>query len=294
MSGRDRGTQMGGGADGATDSPSTAAEAGSVCSGTVPQGWSLAVFNTGIDLCPLGFTEHIQSGTPSVAAGACSCSCSVTQPGACGTGSLTLTGAPGHGIDTCTSAWFTASVNGSQCIGVPAGSQVPFEAFQATPSGSTAQGGTCSGLALSNPAALSEPAARFCDVPAPSADAVCAGSPPAGFSACIIAPGTVACPASTPFIHPYVVEDSATLSCGSCSACSVSTTCSNSTVSVFTNATCAAPAALTFSANGTCASIGNEVTMLSIQYSAAASATCTAGSSSATVQLTGAKTICCR
>jgi hypothetical protein len=293
MSGMDGGSQTG---DATADSPSTGTgDTGTVCAATIPAGWSPAVFNTGLDPCPAGFAEHVVLGTPSVAAGACSCSCSVTQPGACGgQGSLTLTGAPGHGVDTCTSPWFTATVNGAQCIAVPAASQLAFEAYQATPVAATGQGGACSSAVQSNPGALSEPAQRFCDVPAPSADAVCAGTAPAGFSACIVAAGNVACPSSTPFVQAFAVEDGATVSCGACSACSVSTTCSNPTVAAFTNANCTAPATLTFNVDGSCTSIGNELTMLSIQYSATANAACTAGSSSASVQLTGAKTICCR
>lgn len=289
--GTDAGGTAGGG-DAGTDASSTGGP--SACVAALPAGWSLAAFNTGLDSCPTGFAEHVVLGPPAIGAGACSCSCSVTQPGACGQGSLAMSTNPGHGNDACTTPWFTATVNGSQCIAVPAAAQDALGNFEATALAATGQGGTCGGAVQSNPASLSEPPERFCDVPAASADAVCNGTVPTGFSACIIATGQVACPSSTPFVHPFTVEDGATLACGSCSACSVSTSCSNPMVEAFTNATCAAPAALTFAVNGTCVTNPNEETVLSIEYTSTTSATCTPGTSSGTSQLTGPRTICCR
>ncbi len=270
------------------------ASMGSTCAASLPAGWSLAVFNTATDSCPTGFGEHITFGTPSVAAGACSCTCSVTGAGSCGDGSLAMLTNPGHGNDACSIAWFTATVNGSQCIPVPAAAQGALGNFQATALAASGGGGTCTSAAHANAGSLTEPTQRYCDVPAASADAVCNGSPPTGFSSCIVASGEVACPASTPFAHAFTVEDSAALSCGTCSACSVSTTCANPTLSVFANGTCAAPAAVSFAVNGACQANPVEQTVLSAQYSATATASCTAGSSTASVQLSGPHTICCR
>ncbi|MBV9950285.1 MAG: hypothetical protein JOZ69_25825 [Myxococcales bacterium] len=276
-------TTSGGGSDGSVG-----------CGAVAPPGWSAVIFDPGLGPCPATFTEHVVLGAPSVAAGACSCACTVTAPGTCGRGSLALTGAPGHGVDTCTSAWFTANVTGPECIAVPASAQNGFDSIQASPLSATGQGGTCSSQATSDPAALSEPPQRYCDVPPASAQAVCAGNPPAGFSACITSPGKVPCPSSTPFVNAFTVEDSADLTCGTCSACSVATSCSNPTVDAFTNATCAAPAAFSFVANGTCAGGAGEQAFLSIQVRVASNAVCTAGSSIPSVQLTGERTICCR
>jgi hypothetical protein len=279
-------------ADAAVDSGGGAV---STCTTDLPAGWTLALFNTSLTSCPSGFDEHVVAGTPAIGTGACSCSCSVGAPGQCGQGSLAMLTNPGHGNDTCSIAWFTAQVSGSQCVAVPAAAQGTFGNFQASPLPAAATGGTCSSTAQTNQSAVSEPAQRFCDVPTASADAVCNGSPPSGFSACIMSSGQVACPASTAFTQKFTVEDSATLSCGACSACGVTTTCSNPMVSVFASANCAGAAAGSFAVNGTCIANNNEApTVLSMQYTETTQATCTAGTSAASAQLVGPRTICCR
>src|SRR5581483_11405074 len=105
-------------------------------------------------------------------------------------------------------------------------------------------GGACTSTAHALAGAVTEPTQRYCSVPTASADAVCNGTPPSGFSACIVSAGAKACPTSTPFIHPFTVETGATLSCGTCSACSASTTCGSPTVAAFTNGTCTGAPAL--------------------------------------------------
>jgi hypothetical protein len=270
------------------------AATGSTCVSSLPAGWSLVAYNTAIDSCPTGYSENIVSGTPAVAAGACTCSCSVTQAGSCGSGSLAMTTNPGHGNDSCVTPWFTATVDGAQCIPVPSAQQGNLGNFQASPLAATATGGACTSTAHPLAGALTEPTQRTCSVPGTSADAVCNGNPPAGFSACIVSAGAKACPASTPFVHAFTVESGASLACGTCSACSVSTSCGSPTVSAFTNASCSGTPALSFPVNGTCASNPAEQTVLSIEYSANATGSCTAGTSAPTVTLAGEQTICCR
>ncbi len=266
---------------------------GSTCVADLPAGWTLTTFNTATSSCPTGFDEHIVSGTPSVGSGACSCSCSVTQPGECGQGSLAIVTSPGHRDDMCDTAWFTATVNGSQCIPVPAGA-IDLGNFMASPLPATSTGGACTSTAQTNTSAVTAPTQRYCDVPAASSDAVCNGTPPAGFSACIMAAGEVACPASTPFTQKFTVEDSATVSCGTCSACAVATTCSNPMVATFLTADCSGAVSASFAVNGTCVTNNVEATVLSIEYTSTTQATCAAGASTAAAQLTGARTICCR
>jgi hypothetical protein len=270
------------------------ASTGGTCVESIPAGWSLVTYNTTLDSCPTGFAEHITSGPPTVGAGACSCTCSVASTGSCGQGSLSMLTNPGHGNDSCSIAWFTATVNGTQCIAVPAAAQGGLGNFQASPLAASGAGGTCTSASHANTGALTEPTQRYCDVPPANAETLCNGTPPAGFSSCIIAGGQVACPASTPFTHPFTVEDSAALSCGTCSACSVSTSCGSPTVSVFTNGSCTAPAALSFPVNGACQANPAEQTVLSMQYNANATGSCAAGASAASVQLNGPHTICCR
>jgi hypothetical protein len=266
----------------------------STCVSTLPAGWSLVAYNTAIDSCPTGYSETIVSGTPVIAPGACTCSCTVTQTGSCGSGSLAMLTNPGHGNDTCVMQWFTATVNGSQCIAVPAAQQGNLGNFQASPLPASGAGGACTSTAHATTGAVTEPTQRYCAVPTASADAVCNGNPPAGFSACIISAGAKACPATTPFIHPFTVETSAALACGTCTACTASTTCGTPTLSAFTNANCTPPAALSFPVNGACQANPAEQPVLAIQYSANATGSCVAGASAASVTLTGEQTICCR
>ncbi len=282
-------SSSGGGTSGSSGGSST-------CASALPAGWSLALFNTATDPCPTGFAEHIVSGTPVIGAGACSCTCSVSQQADCSSGMLTGLTNPGHHNDACVNTWPTAgpfAFSGGQCVPIQAADQGTLGNFQATPL--PPQGGACSSSAVqANTGQLTEPTQRFCDVPAASADAVCGGSPPAGFSACIVSSGQVSCPAGTPFVHPFTVEDAAALQCSSCTACTISATCSNASVSVFTDAACST-AVSTLAVDGTCVLNMNEVaTVTNIKYTATSNTTCAAGSSTASFQLTGARTICCQ
>jgi hypothetical protein len=203
---------------------------------------------------------------------------------------------PGHGNDACVNTWPTAgplAFSGGQCVPIQPADQGTFGNFQATPL--PPQGGSCTGTAQPNTGQLTAPTQRFCDVPSASANSVCAGTVPAGFSACIVSSGQVPCPASTSFLHPFAVEDGATLQCSSCTACSTSATCSNASVSVFTDAACATAAASTLAVTGTCVLNGHEVaSVMGIKYAATSNTTCTAGSSTGSAQLTGPRTICCQ
>jgi hypothetical protein len=145
---------------------------------------------------------------------------------------------------------------------------------------------------------LSAPGARYCDVPADSASAVCGGTVPSGFAACIVTNGETPCPLGTPFVQRHIVEDHATLQCSACSSpCAMTTTCANAVVTGFTDSACTTRLASAV-VDGTCSPITFytmvPATLVAVEYAATASSTCTAGSSSATAQLSNIRTLCCR
>src|SRR5262249_46021518 len=144
--------------------------------------WTLTVFNQTATSCPTNYDDHpIYTGTPAFGTTTCTCSC-VAQAGNC-QGSLTVTVAPGRRTDTCSVKLVTnATVNGSNCI---TASTPRVEAASATfmPSNS----GSCSNTLNTDPTQLTKPTAQhWCDVPAQSAETVCNGAAPTGYSVCIM------------------------------------------------------------------------------------------------------------
>jgi hypothetical protein len=151
-------------------------------------------------------------------------------------------------------------------------------------------------MVQTDPARVSAPAARYCDVPAANAGSVCSGTAPSGFAACIAKSGETTCPSGTPFVHSYVVEDGVMLQCGSCSACTLMTTCSDAILQGFSDSACRARIG-SVAVDGGCNSVALDnypANVVAVDYAATATSTCTPGSSMPTAQLTNPRTICCR
>jgi hypothetical protein len=280
------------GASDAADAGATTAEAGPPCTDGIPTGWSLVILDLGSAACPTDFTSHDVSGPPVVGAGACACTCAVTEEGACTEGTLTVMDGP-----TCARSYFTATVSGPGCLSAGAGQTVPVSAHaQGAPL--AAQGGSCSSGSQADPTQISAPAVSYCDVPASSAENVCGGVPPPGFAACVATSGDVPCPAGTPFVGRQVVEDGATLLCTPCS-CTVSTTCLDATVTEYADPSCQGNPVASFTVDGTCDVVEQSGeqgsgSWSSVEYAATASSTCMAATSTGTAQLANPQTICCR
>jgi hypothetical protein len=283
--------------DGSADDGSAgeAGEGGPPCASAIPSGWSLAVYDLGVASCPANFTAHDVSGPPSVGGGACSCTCGVTQDGTCTVGTLMVSSSSGNGT-LCNMTTFSGAVNGPGCTPLA----VTFTITGPTRDQASVlppQGGTCSDVSNADATQVSTPAARYCDVPADSADSVCNGAAPPGFAACIATGGVTTCPPASPFVNQYVVEDGVQLQCSACAACTVTTTCSGATLTGFRDTACTR---LTGSVpvDGAC----NDVLLsgfvpapvAAIEYAATATSTCVPGSSTPTTQLTNPRTICCR
>jgi len=130
----------------------------------------------------------------------------------------------------------------------------------------------------------------------PGSEGICSGSPPAlpqGFAACITSPGDVACPTSSPFSTRSLVAVSQTLVCSACSSCAVTSTCSDPTVTFFSDYLCANPVA-TLPADGSCTQPGWTGTIAGVEYHAQVTGGCAASGSSATFEPGSPQTLCCR
>ena len=305
---------------------------GAACLQSIPVGWNLSLFPTASNACPSGSVEHDVSGAPTVGATACSCACTVTQDCDCLQGTVSVSGDVDGGA-TCDTPIFTIDVSGPGCAPFPVGSGVLSLPPLVQLSALAPQGGTCSGTSQVDMTQVSTPAARYCEVPRATPDLVCGGNVPSGFLSCIATSGVTPCPSASPFATRYVVEDAVTLQCAPCTECAVTGTCSNPIVSAYDDRLCRDTPIAVLQADGTCDSSGvaesslgsgmgmggmgmggmgmggmgmggmgmggmghggDATTILSVQYSAVATTTCAAGSSTATTELTNPVTICCQ
>jgi hypothetical protein len=281
------------------------------CTQNIPVGWTLSMYTTGPDVCPTGYPEHVGYASPTIDPSACSCGCTVTQDGDCLQGTITVTGNADNG-PVCDTPILSLEVSGSgsSCLTVSSYSAGVSLPSRTQASALPPDGGTCADMARMDPTQVSSTAARYCDVPPSGAGSVCNGSTPPGFMACIAASGALACPPATSFNTRFVVGDRATLECSPCTECSVATTCSNPTISAYDNRMCRGSPIAVLPVDGACdPSAGGGMggmfgmggmggmggsNVLSVQYSVNETTTCTAGTSTATAQLTNPITICCQ
>ncbi len=260
-----------------------------------PTGWTFALLEDVADggACPAGWTVQDGFTQPTFGVGACQCSCTVTQAPDCNAG--TLSPRMGGTNTTCTQPWFSVAVQGTACSPITGGPTSTLPGNVAT-SPLPAQGGACTGSPQMDPSQLSASSVRYCAA-MPSGDSVC-DPPGPGFSACIMSPGEVACPAGTPFVNAHVVAAQVSLACAACSACSVTGTCSNAAFTTYGDTACTINL-VGFAANGACNDIGLPLapgtTVGAVAYRASlAQSSCTAGTSTPSAQLANAVTLCCQ
>jgi hypothetical protein len=287
----------GGGGDAVAVAIDAPAEGGGSCRSMIPSGWSLVAYDLAGNACPPNFAAHAVFGAPVVGADACPCTCGVTQAGSCTQGMLSTLAGRGNANSGCPQAWVSVAISGSACTPVQALSGMAPTRVQA--SALPGQGGTCSDAVQPDATKVSTPPARFCDVSAAKADAVCDGTVPSGFAACIATSGTAPCPSGTPFMQRYIVEDVVTPQCSACSACSVATACANPVLTAYTDPSCGGSggSGVPLTVDGTCATVGGQGSLgnvAAVTYTATESSTCIPGSSTAAAQLMNPQTICCR
>jgi hypothetical protein len=270
----------------ASTSDASSTPDGSTCTAALPAGWSLVVYASAGAACPGDFTAHDVFARASAAPAACSCSCDVTAAPTCNVGTLTTElGA------TCTQAGASIDFTGDACVPVTGSLAAHFEASALAP-----HKGTCTSSPQADPSQVSKAAARYCEVPAARANAVCNGSPPPGFASCIAASGDTPCPGGSAFTQRFTLEDDVALQCAPCSSCTITATCSDAILSTFADAACTdEQLVVALPVDGSCVTThADDAEVQSVSYSAQATTTCDAGSSSATLALVGPRTICCR
>jgi hypothetical protein len=297
-----------------TAAPDAAADTGTACDDAgnciaVPSGWTLVAFAaTQASPCPTGFVQPTDLVEGPDTASACTCgACSVTTQPSCAGGAIAVS------YDTITSA--TAGTCNLPGIVTPLGNNpagtcltdlykgdYELDDLEYKPSGPS--GGVCSTPGAKGPAANLTYAAqdRSCTAgsPLPSGcnGSICAPTLTAPYSACIEAPGNVACP-SGPLSAKHVVGTDTTFDCSAC-GCSVTGHCTG-TVTLYSDTKCK-NAPLAVPADGTC----NEVLALTsdpatsynsyiYQGNAPTGVACDASGSSTAgnVTLTSEATICC-
>ncbi len=283
--------------DAATDAPAASDGSTSCPRASVPAGWRLSLYTVGTGACPASLIAHDVYTEPTIGPTACSCACSVTQAGDCMQGSMTVSGNPDNG-PSCATPLFSMDVSGNACLSAPPNSSPASVTTRTQASPLPPQGGACDGTSQVDATQVSTPAALYCDEPMGSPDSVCNVGVPPGFSMCIATSGMASCPAGSPFVNRSVVEDGAMLHCSSCTACSATTTCSNAMISVYDNRGCRNSPVAELPVDGSCdlttGGTGDfPISAPGVKYSATATTTCAAGSSTASVQLSNPRTICC-
>jgi hypothetical protein len=275
--------------EGSTDAPGAIDEAAAGCLATVPSGWSIVAYETTAAACPAGYgAAHDERSGATAATGACPCSCQITATPNCTAGTLPTYYGNGAG---CSSQGESIPVNGGVCTALTQAG-ILAQSFEAPPI--ALSGGSCSGVPQPDPSQVTAQAVRYCDVPAASAGAVCEGTAPAGFAACIESAGDVACPTGTPFSNRSVVADTEKLSCSACATCLLTGTCSSPEISFYADTQCA-QLVVQLPSNGTCVSSGaNNRTVVASEYSAQANASCQASGSTPSITPLGQHTLCCR
>ena len=290
-SGAASGSSSGSSSGGSSGSSSGAASSSGIDSGgdgnTGPcqSGWTLVLGVSGGGACPGGYAEAYMGLTnPQAQAGACTCSCSITQQPSCTTG--TVTWDYGMMAPLCFGPSNVASNGTCQHLN---GSLQPAQ-FVAPLAPS---GGACTGQAVGDPTKVQTTQIRTCSVPASDEASVCAGVAPGGSAACIVTAGDVPCPQGSPFQVRSVIGDTETLVCSACGACSVSATCTGASLDIYSDPNCT-NMMTSIPANSQCVSVqgGN---MQAYWYKATVtSPACKATGTAASFQTAGAQTLCCR
>lgn len=227
--------------------------------------------------CPTGTTTLNGAADPSLGA-ACACDCKVTQPPSCSP--IVFKHDLGDTPGMCPNASPFTPVLDAGCYDAGA---TGLHAYWSIPPPPVDAPGTCTSTAANNPTAASAAASRICiDT---SCQSTC--SAPSGFMACFIADGNVACPNG---LSPHHVGN-VSVSCNSCSACSVGGSCGG-TVTLYQDNACAT-ALSTIGVDASCVATNGTV-LGGLKYAPAiVGETCTPGTASGTVSLQQELTVCC-
>jgi hypothetical protein len=253
-----------------------------ICAATLPVGWTLVVLQPDRSAaCTAGFTQRDVIANPIAGSGACDCACNAPAS-ACSSGQLPTR----YGTTTaCSSSGASISVNGTGCT-VLSGNFSDY--FSATP----LPGGACTASTVTDTTKVTSTEQRVCEAPSSCHEDVCNGRVPAGSSACIGRDGDLSCPAG--WSARRLVGTDVSLSCSSCT-CGGSASCTNARINFFSDVSCATPL-ISFAVDGSCQPTNAPGAIGSFSYAATAgNQQCMPnGSRTATIALTGTRTLCCK
>jgi hypothetical protein len=231
--------------------------------GAIPAGWRVVEYvETNRPPCTTGYDSplDVYEG-PSGAAATCSCSCDVTTPGSCESGSFSTTASVGAAT-TCSSPAVSTAANGGACTPVPQGSAPPAGTkLQIAPAPYAP--GTCTPSAMTNVPGLQYAGQGVLCADSVVSTAVCPNAgvcvPTAtgsGFHLCIVTSGTQTCPAGLGFTHSHAISTGVTdtRGCSTCTCDAGTASCASAQLSLFTSPSCSGNATK-IPANSTCTSV---------------------------------------
>jgi hypothetical protein len=283
------------GDDGATDAmdepapPVPCSKPIGACVNAVPAGWTVVAFEASrAQSCPANFATGNVIVSPTPQADACPCPCSQATAPSCATGGTTF----GHGMSNCNGPGLTVTMGDNLCV--------PFGPITIDPMNSATKlpltQGTClGGVPTPNNSKVNATLMRACAPPSTCAEEVCDGTQPPGFRSCIAHALDLPCPGA-PFTDKVaVVGDGASVTCGVCTACSLTASCPASPTLRFYNDTTCTTQVGTLVADGACHNTGSFAVQR-IKYDAPPqNVTCTPGSSvPSSAALNNPRTVCCR
>jgi hypothetical protein len=262
----------------------------------MPPGFSLIAFGATAkgSACPGGFGEPTDTVEgPNVAAGACTCGCSVTTPPTCPTNGSIGNWADTNGSQTCGMSVIAYANVGCGTEGI-AGAFGPGDDHRFQPPGPT--GGACSAPVNQDATRMSYAAlGRVCQATTlPECNGmVCAPALAAPFAACIASDGDVACPTLFPTKH--LLGTAASFTCSPGCTCSVSATCTG-TLDYYSSTDCSGSVIFQIVADDACHATDYGA-YSSHEYvpNAPSGVACVGGgsTSASAPALTGTTTVCC-
>ncbi len=158
------------------------------------------------------------------------------------------------------------------------------------------KGGTCTVATVPDNGAVTTTRYAACTPNASCAPAACGGYAPEGFTACIVMPGDVACPASSAFTVKHLGASHVNVQCTDCgTACTFEGSCASPTLSFYSDNQCKT-LITSIPADSTCDATGHQNALVGgTTYTATASFTgCTAtNTSTGTPAPQNPRTFCC-
>jgi hypothetical protein len=253
----------------------------------IPKGWSLVVAPTNDGTgCPAGSTETTLVAGVSEKPGACDCSCTITKDPTCDKGQVTFF----YSDDTtCGGTGVKPVFPGCKSVGTFAVTAYQ-KAFVLAPAD-----GTCTTSVKENKALVDLTTRRVCTTPA-CADDVCQNGLP-DFDVCVVKSGDEACPAGWDADRQVVGSDF-DLNCSACTACDVNgaSTCGPASVGLYSDSACNTKVA-SFVVDGTCKAVtngGQTVSYAKYLPGTLTKGCTTTGAKTASPQLKGKSTVCCK